>query len=928
MPAVTIVSDTTHYLPRELVAAKGIHEVSLYVNDADGTQRESEMPNFDAFYDKLVTAAEVPTTSQPSIGDFLAVYEPLLDAGQDIVSVHLSGGISGTMESARQAAEEALKSRPDRQIEVVDSRSAAGGQGLIVLAGAAAANGGADPATVAARVTAASENITSWFAVDTLEFLRRGGRIGTAQAWLGGALKIKPILSIGYEVEPIERVRTWGRAFERLVTLAETRKEIGATSLGRTAHPRVRSGRAPGRAGNRDLRPRARVLLGDRSRPRHACRAGHDRVRQHRTGAAGVRRRHRFWLAATLAVGTAAAAPSPVAALQTGALTPAEQEQLSLESALIGRGHALEHIARQQSADQRARQEPVQPGPPAPTQAGTPQGTFDPCRARGPGLTFDFTRPLPPVDKPTGQTRCAKLPTQPKSRSALARNGRWSKKYLDLPHYAIHAAQLPTGKVLFYGFQWTQHIITQDPNKPLVSSSDATIWDPAKGTSARAFKQVPAPLVDIDGDGSAERVPLYCSGLTFLADGRLLVSGGTLDLRWAALGYTNPPGIKFNLIFDPKTERWSRGPDMSVARWYPTDVKLADGRVLILGGYGDDKPTNLTKTLELVSADGRRVEHVATGDRLTWTYPGMLLMPSGRVLLAGPSANDTGLFDPESRRWSAIKNLPAPRGGGNIVAVPSRTGRSPQAMLIGGLDFLKPLARVPSTPAYKTTLTFDDRNARAGFKSAPSQRVGRNWPNTVLLPDGSMVTIGGGIRHDNVDGPSASTAANRRVELWNPRTRKWRLGPQQRENRTYHSVAVLMPDGRVWSSGDDTNPNRDGDTAEIYEPSYLFRGARPRVIAAPKSVTPGKRFTLTVRGSVKRVTALAPSATTHALDMNQRFVELKIVSRKKLASGATRLTVDGPLSSAAAPPGPWMLFALGDRDAPSIARWTTVKYRR
>ena len=230
MPGVTLVSDTTHYLPRELVTAQDIHEVSLYVNEGDRTTRESDMPDFGEFYDRLVKTSELPTTSQPSIGDFLAVYEPLLDAGQDIVSVHMTGGISGTVESARQAAHDALQSRPDRRIEVIDSRSAAGGLGLVVLAGAAKAKAGGDVDAVTERVNAAIGSNRIWFAVDTLEFLRRGGRIGTAQAWLGGALQIKPILTVDHLIEPVERVRTWGRAFQRMVDYAHERKADGATA--------------------------------------------------------------------------------------------------------------------------------------------------------------------------------------------------------------------------------------------------------------------------------------------------------------------------------------------------------------------------------------------------------------------------------------------------------------------------------------------------------------------------------------------------------------------------------------------------------------------------------------------------------------------------------------------------------------------------
>jgi DegV family protein with EDD domain len=228
MPEVAIVVDTTHYMPRELVEANGLHEVSLYVNQGDRHERESDMPDFDAFYEGLRTSAQLPTTSQPSIGDFLEVYEPLAEAGRDIVSVHIAGGISGTPESARQAATEIAAKYPGRRVEVIDSRTACGGIGLCALAGAAAASTGAGIDEVAARVNRAADGMKIWFAVDTLEFLRRGGRIGTAQAWLGGALKIKPILTIDREIIPVERVRTTGRAFERMVDYLKARHEDGA----------------------------------------------------------------------------------------------------------------------------------------------------------------------------------------------------------------------------------------------------------------------------------------------------------------------------------------------------------------------------------------------------------------------------------------------------------------------------------------------------------------------------------------------------------------------------------------------------------------------------------------------------------------------------------------------------------------------------
>ena len=226
MAPVAIVSDTCHYLPRELVAARGIHEVSLYVHWGGDTNPESEISDYDAYYERLRTAKDLPTTSQPSIGDFLAVYEPLLEAGHEIVSIHLAGGMSGTVRSAEQAREQ-LGSRAER-VPVIDSATACGGEGLILLAAAAAAEAGGDGAAVADRARRAREGLKMWFAIDTLEYLRRGGRIGGAQAWLGSALKIKPILTVESQITPIERVRTFGRAFERLVDLLRSRAADGA----------------------------------------------------------------------------------------------------------------------------------------------------------------------------------------------------------------------------------------------------------------------------------------------------------------------------------------------------------------------------------------------------------------------------------------------------------------------------------------------------------------------------------------------------------------------------------------------------------------------------------------------------------------------------------------------------------------------------
>jgi DegV family protein with EDD domain len=228
MADVAVVTDSTCYLPADLVAAFDVQVVSLYVSEAGGQRREADIEDYGAFYAALGDASSLPTTSQPSVGDFLAVYEPLAAAGRPILSVHLSGGISGTVESARQAAEETARSHPDARIEVVDSTVGAGALGLVALAAAGRARAGAELGDVRAATDAAIAAMRFWFAVDTLDFLRRGGRIGAAQAWLGTALKIKPILTLDREITPIERVRTSRRAFERLLEFMRSREADGA----------------------------------------------------------------------------------------------------------------------------------------------------------------------------------------------------------------------------------------------------------------------------------------------------------------------------------------------------------------------------------------------------------------------------------------------------------------------------------------------------------------------------------------------------------------------------------------------------------------------------------------------------------------------------------------------------------------------------
>jgi DegV family protein with EDD domain len=192
-------------------------------------QRESEIADYTEFYERLRTSDSKVTTSQPSVGDFIEVYEPLLGQGKDIVSAHISGQISGTCEAAEQAAQQlAEDGKGGERIRVFDSRTSAGGLGLCALAASVAADAGAGGDEVLRQAVDTRDSLKIWFALDTLDYLRRGDRIGKARGWVGSTLRIKPILTLEEEITPIERVRTRSRVLERLEAYANQRHDADA----------------------------------------------------------------------------------------------------------------------------------------------------------------------------------------------------------------------------------------------------------------------------------------------------------------------------------------------------------------------------------------------------------------------------------------------------------------------------------------------------------------------------------------------------------------------------------------------------------------------------------------------------------------------------------------------------------------------------
>ncbi len=223
MSKVAIVTDSTAYIPEDALRGLDVHIVPLQLIWGDQTYRDGIDITPEEFYSRLPEASVPPTTSQPSPAAFRAVYEKLLEEGSDVLSVHISSKLSGTMDSAIQARQ----TFPAAHIELVDTLTTSLGMGFAILEAARAAAQGASLTDCKALVEKAVSNSKVFFLLNTLEFLRRGGRIGGAQAFLGTALNLKPILEVrDGRVEALERVRTYAKAQDRLLDIFQ--QEIGS----------------------------------------------------------------------------------------------------------------------------------------------------------------------------------------------------------------------------------------------------------------------------------------------------------------------------------------------------------------------------------------------------------------------------------------------------------------------------------------------------------------------------------------------------------------------------------------------------------------------------------------------------------------------------------------------------------------------------
>ena len=514
--------------------------------------------------------------------------------------------------------------------------------------------------------------------------------------------------------------------------------------------------------------------------------------------------------------------------------------------------------------------------------------------------------------------------------------GQWEPVQYRNHNLPVHVALLHTGKVLTFGGSCNDRTYLPAPRP-------AELWDPGTG-EARTIDQ---PLA---GD-------IFCAGHCFLPDGRVLIAGGTTgyDTKRNLFGLEVPlppfRGSNQSYVFDPVAELFTRGDDLAVGRWYPTLVMLGDGRVVAVAGLTGRFPWVVLRKTEIYSP-GSGWQHMSGADRWLPLYPRLHLLPDGRVVYCGSynthytfpfslSQFPTSILNAETGRWEGL-GLPnkSEREEGTTVLLPlAPPDYRPRILLAGG-------GTSTGTEAIPDAEIIDLSEPRPRWRQIDPMHHARYYVYPVILPDGRVLVLGGrsgtkghemhpgqqmpdmpdmpgmpGMPHDHPPGEVPhDPRAVLEAELFDPATEKWTPMAPMTVDRLYHSAAVLLPDGRVATFGNNPTQGVNERRIETYRPPYLFQGPRPRLEDVPASVPHGGELEIhsADASAIDSVVLIRPTVTTHCVNTEQRLVRLEY----RLAD-AGRLVAAVPDSVDLLPPGYYMLFIL-TAGVPSVARMILV----
>ncbi len=512
-----------------------------------------------------------------------------------------------------------------------------------------------------------------------------------------------------------------------------------------------------------------------------------------------------------------------------------------------------------------------------------------------------------------------------------------------LPLVAVHLSVLPDRRILF----WSRDMVVNSSGqvRQKGGSSEAYLWNMANGE----MLAVPNPTTN-----------LFCSGHTFLPNGNLFVTGGHKSAHWDGAGeaHTN--------IFNYNTNTWTLRPSMNNGRWYPYNVTTSTGEPVVMAGsywvnqppppfdlYNADAPTppnpnmdpnNVPQSYTPGQGGGFKELASPTGNFIS-NYPFLHLLTNGKVFQAQTgftgSQNDipdqlSRLFDPATNTWSGLPSTLRSHAMGSSAMYADDT-----VLLVGGYG--STFAPVPDVESINLAA------ATPAWTIRESMRFPRVYHTATILPDGKVLVSGGvgcpgSINLQTIDRFSKiMTCSGGQVlnpELWDPQTGKWTTMNKHVDVRAYHSIAALLPDGRVLVGGGGL-PGAVGETGlfgapitdvtqdwarlfghfsiEIFSPPYLFDAngnpaARPVITSAPTSAAYGETIFVQTSGAglQPKVSLIRLPSVTHGTNQDQRLVNLDPVT----VPGGIQVTI--PNSSNKLPPGHYMLFVLNN-GVPSIS---------
>ncbi len=468
-------------------------------------------------------------------------------------------------------------------------------------------------------------------------------------------------------------------------------------------------------------------------------------------------------------------------------------------------------------------------------------------------------------------------------------SGSWSP-VTATPVVPVFEAVLPNGKVLI----WDSVGDNPTESYPDHSFTRAMVFNPADNTHKR---------VDLQGTN------IFCAGFAHLANGNILIAGGNANAQLA--------GTVRTYVFNWRTETWTRGNDMAAARWYPSVAEMANGEEVIIGGG--------PATAEVYQANGALRSLTGFTKYSARVYPFMGSRPDTQLGLFGPY--DTGYT--VNTPGNGVITGTGTRDGISRDYGSFATYDIGKSIVVGGGDITEGgVARVPS----RTAVVMNSATGLVpAVGSTGSMATGRRQHNVTVLADGSVLATGGmtsAAASGLVDLNHAATAAER----WNPATGQWTVLASASRIRQYHSTAALLPDGRVMTGGGGIcgvcqDVGYLEKNIEYFTPPYLYKNdgsgqlaARPVISAAPASIGVNTTFTISSdqAAGIRKVALVGLGDVTHGVDQGQRYVPLKF------SAAGTTLTVTGPPNGGVAPPGYYMLFVIDAAGVPSVAKMVQV----